>query len=200
MCLVSLGLTHISRSRSKTLTNHDTQAAAFPVEQYDYASLTSAFKSISQHWPRPESEIRVAVWNAAGAAWKGFLDLTEQDVRTSVDVNIVGAFAFAREAILAVKDLELDDKGKRGTLIFTSATAALRGNVVTSSFAAGKFGQRALSQSLNKEFGKQNIHVRTVSDSPSLSAHADSLTSQVANVRKFINPEVFVVADANIIV
>ena len=36
---------------------------------------------------------------------------------------------------------------------------AIRGNVVTSAFAAGKFGLRALSQSLAKEFGKQNIHV-----------------------------------------
>lgn len=49
--------------------------------------------------------------------------------------------------------------GKRGALIFTSATAAWRGNLTTSAFAAGKFGLRALSQSLNKEFGKQNIHV-----------------------------------------
>ena len=50
-------------------------------------------------------------------------------------------------------------KGKRGTLIFTSATAAWRGNVMTSAVAAGKCAQRALSQSLNKEFGRQNIHV-----------------------------------------
>jgi len=35
----------------------------------------------------------------------------------------------------------------------------LRGNVVTSAFSAGKHGVRALSQSLAKEFGKENIHV-----------------------------------------
>jgi NAD(P)-dependent dehydrogenase (short-subunit alcohol dehydrogenase family) len=53
----------------------------------------------------------------------------------------------------------LDDKGKRGALIFTSATAAWRGNKTTSAFSAGKHGERALAQSLNKEFGVQNIHV-----------------------------------------
>jgi len=60
---------------------------------------------------------------------------------------------------VAFKDLELNEVGKRGTLIFTGATASIRGNVVTSAFAAGKHGLRALSQSLAKEFGKQNIHV-----------------------------------------
>ena len=53
----------------------------------------------------------------------------------------------------------MNEVGKKGALIFTSATAAWRGNLTTSAFAAGKFGLRALSQSLNKEFGKENIHV-----------------------------------------
>ena len=76
-----------------------------------------------------------------------------------MDTNIVAAFAFAREVITTFKELDIDE-GKRGTLIFTGATASLRGNVTTSAFAAGKHGIRALSQSLAKEFGKQNIHVR----------------------------------------
>lgn len=54
----------------------------------------------------------------------------------------------------------MDERGTRGTLIFTSATGAVRGNVFTAAFAAGKFAERALSQSLAKAYGKQNIHVR----------------------------------------
>jgi NADP-dependent 3-hydroxy acid dehydrogenase YdfG len=79
-----------------------------------------------------------------------------------VDTNIVAAFAFARQAILAFKELDIEEggKGKRGTLLFTGATASLRGNTTTSAFAASKFGIRALAQSLAKEFGKENIHVR----------------------------------------
>lgn len=53
----------------------------------------------------------------------------------------------------------INDAGKRGTLLFTGATAAWRGNKTTAAFSAGKFGLRSLSQSLNKEFGKQDIHV-----------------------------------------
>ncbi|KAF8311989.1 hypothetical protein DL93DRAFT_2082664 [Clavulina sp. PMI_390] len=75
---------------------------------------------------------------------------------------IDGAFAFSKEAIKIFKELDLDDRGTRGTLIFTSATAATRGNVFTSVFAPGKFAERALSQSLAKAYGKENIHVANV--------------------------------------
>jgi NAD(P)-dependent dehydrogenase (short-subunit alcohol dehydrogenase family) len=100
--------------------------------------------------------------NKAYGVWKPFLDITPEEVRESVDTNIVAAFAFARESILAFKDQELNEQGKRGTLLFTGATASIRGNTITSAFSSGKHGIRALSQSLNKEFGKQNIHVRSV--------------------------------------
>jgi len=132
-------------------------AAAFPVAAYDYNGVNAAFASIKQHWPN--EEIRVAVWNAGHGVWKSFLDITEEEVRESLDTNVLAAFAFSRAALLAFRELEPNEIGKRGTLIFTGATASLRGNKTTSAFAVGKFGLRALSQSLNKEFGKQNIHV-----------------------------------------
>lgn len=53
----------------------------------------------------------------------------------------------------------LTPEGAKGTLIFTGATASLRGNTTTALLATGKHAIRALSQSLNKEFGKENIHV-----------------------------------------
>jgi short-subunit dehydrogenase len=65
--------------------------------------------------------------------------------------------------MLTFKENDIEEPlGKRGTLIFTGATASLRGNTTTSLLAAGKSGARALSQSLAKEFGKDNIHVREI--------------------------------------
>jgi NAD(P)-dependent dehydrogenase (short-subunit alcohol dehydrogenase family) len=99
--------------------------------------------------------------------WKPFLDVTPEDLQESVDTNITAAFAFSREVILTLKENEIDvdgklgGRGKRGTLLFTGATASLRGNTTSSAFAIGKHGLRALSQSLAKEFGKQNIHVES---------------------------------------
>jgi short-subunit dehydrogenase len=93
------------------------------------------------------------------ATWGPFLNVTQEQIQESVDTNIVAAFAFAREVILLFKDQELNEHGKRGTLIFTGAFHSVSGKELSSVFGAGKFGLRALSQSLNKEFGKQNIHV-----------------------------------------
>jgi NAD(P)-dependent dehydrogenase (short-subunit alcohol dehydrogenase family) len=133
------------------------EAAAFPVTKYDYNTFEKAFADIKQHWPG--APLRVALWNVAHGVWKPFLDVTEDDIRNVVETDVVAGFGFARQVITTFKGQELNELGKRGTLIFTGATAATRGNVLTSAFAAGKFGVRALSQSLAKEFGKQNIHV-----------------------------------------
>jgi NAD(P)-dependent dehydrogenase (short-subunit alcohol dehydrogenase family) len=151
-------------------------AAAFPVKSYSYADIHTAFVEIKQRWPK--GEIRVTVWNAAHNVRKPFLELTEEIVQESVQTNIVSAFAFARESILAFKDLELGDKGKRGALIFTSATSAWRGNKTTAAFSAGKHGERALAQSLNKEFGVQNIHISNVIvDGPILNGRLEKLAT-----------------------
>ena len=45
------------------------------------------------------------------------------------------------------------------TLLVTGATASLRGSVRFATFAAGKFAQRAITQSLAREFGPQGVHV-----------------------------------------
>jgi NAD(P)-dependent dehydrogenase (short-subunit alcohol dehydrogenase family) len=105
-------------------------------------------------------EVRAALWNAGDAAWGSFLDITEEQLAGSLQTHVTAAFAFSRQAVLAFQKNEIDGLGRRGTLLFTGATASLRGNTHTSAFAAGKFALRALSQSLAKEFGKQNIHVR----------------------------------------
>jgi NAD(P)-dependent dehydrogenase (short-subunit alcohol dehydrogenase family) len=102
----------------------------------------------------------VALYNAGFFLWKPFLEITEDEVDKATDSNFKAAFAFAREAVASFQGQAIEeDRGKRGTLLFTGATAALRGNASTAAFSTGKFALRSLSQSLNKEFGKQNIHV-----------------------------------------
>lgn len=48
------------------------------------------------------------------------------------------------------------------TLVFTGATASLKGSATFSAFASGKFALRALAQSLAREFGPQGVHVAHV--------------------------------------
>lgn len=134
------------------------------MQSYSHEEISSAWAKIRERYPKPKYSIRVAVYNAAAAVWKGFLDITPGEVQDVLQINVAAAFSFSREAILEFKENEIQEAvGKRGTLIFTGATASIRGNVTTSAFAAAKHAQRALSQSLAKEFGKQNIHVAHVS-------------------------------------
>ncbi|KAF9817920.1 hypothetical protein IEO21_03114 [Rhodonia placenta] len=160
VALIARNADHLNKLASE-VNQSGGEAAAFPVASYSYEAVSGVFTTIKQHkWASPEkAEIRVALWNAGAGVWKGFLDVTEQELQTVVDTNITAPFAFSRQVLLAFKENEIDQLGKRGTLLFTGATASWRGNVTTSAFAAGKFALRALSQSLNKEFGKQNIHV-----------------------------------------
>ena len=91
--------------------------------------------------------------------WKPFLQITEEEIDHILETNVKAAFTISREAITSFQGQSLDEHGKRGTLLFTGVTAALRGNVTTSALSAAKFALRSLSQSLNKGFGKENIHV-----------------------------------------
>jgi NAD(P)-dependent dehydrogenase (short-subunit alcohol dehydrogenase family) len=47
----------------------------------------------------------------------------------------------------------------RGCILFTGATASLRGGVGYAAFASAKFGLRAVAQSIARELGPKNIHV-----------------------------------------
>lgn len=67
--------------------------------------------------------------------------------------NSLGAFLFGREAVKHMLPQ------RRGTLIFTGATASLRAKPPFTAFAAAKAGVRALAQGMAREFGPQGIHV-----------------------------------------
>ncbi|KAH9915578.1 NAD(P)-binding protein [Epithele typhae] len=146
------------------------EAAAFPAASYGFEDVLAAFALILTYaWPSGgPSELRVALHNAGYAGpRKGLMDVTAAQLHDLAEVNVHAAFAFARASIEAFRTNALDARGKRGTLLFTGATGSLRGNTTTAAFSAGKFALRSLSQSLNKEFGKENIHVaHVVCDGP----------------------------------
>jgi NAD(P)-dependent dehydrogenase (short-subunit alcohol dehydrogenase family) len=85
--------------------------------------------------------------------------LTATTVRVGVvvpGVHSAGAFYAAREVLPAMVE------ARHGTILLTGASAALRGKGRFSALAVGKFGLRALAQSMAREFGPQGIHVSHV--------------------------------------
>ena len=160
VALIARNVDHLNKLAAE-INSSGGEAATFPVKDYAYKTVIGVFDDVTKHqWSSPEkAEVRAALWNAGAGVFKTFLNVTEEDLANSLGSQVTAPFAFSRQAILTFQKNEIDNLGRRGTLLFTGATASLRGNVYTSAFAAGKFGLRALSQSLAKEFGKENIHV-----------------------------------------
>ncbi|KAJ6467444.1 hypothetical protein C8R45DRAFT_1020037 [Mycena sanguinolenta] len=159
VALISRGAESLNALAS-SINSSGGKADSFPVAAYGPDEVAAAFASIEARFPSPEYAITAAIFNAGHIVGKPFLQVTPEDVREFSKVDIEGSFAFSRVAILAFqKNKPSPATGAKGTLVFTGATASLRGNVLTSAFAAAKFAVRALSQSLAKEFGKEDIHV-----------------------------------------
>ena len=69
---------------------------------------------------RPEYIIRLALFNVAHGVPRPYLDIMPQDAHDGLQINVTAGFSFARGAILAFKDNDIEQpNGKRGTLIFT---------------------------------------------------------------------------------
>jgi NAD(P)-dependent dehydrogenase (short-subunit alcohol dehydrogenase family) len=127
-------------------------AFATQADATDAASVASAFEEVREKLGDPV----VFVYNAGAFQVGGILDLSPEQFDDCFRANCSGAFYGAQQVLPAMVN-----RG-RGTIIFTGATAALRGSANFAALATGKFGLRALAQSMAREFGPQGIHVAHV--------------------------------------
>ncbi|EAW13252.1 oxidoreductase, short chain dehydrogenase/reductase family [Aspergillus clavatus NRRL 1] len=135
------------------------QAFGISTDLSDTASVKSAFDKISQQYSG--IPLAAAVFNPSGGfIRKPFLELTEEEFSQAFDNQGLGGFNFSKGAL----PLLLQAKGlpHPPTLIFTGATASLKGSANFAAFAAGKFALRALAQSLAREYGPKGVHVSHV--------------------------------------
>ncbi|TCJ16028.1 SDR family NAD(P)-dependent oxidoreductase [Rubrobacter taiwanensis] len=118
----------------------------------DAASVASAFDRVRDELGAPE----VLVYNAGAFRMGGILEVPPETFEECWRVNCAGAFHAAQQVLP-----EMAERG-RGTVLLTGATASLRGSANFSALAVGKFGLRALAQSMAREFGPRGIHVAHV--------------------------------------
>jgi len=135
--------------RQKEIEAKGGHAIVVSIDVADPHSVTAAFKEVRDTVGDPE----VLVFNPGVFTRKPFLELTNEDFERSWKVNCFGGFLCAKEVLPKMVE------HKRGTILLTGATAAVRGSNQFAAFAAGKFGLRAVGQSLAREFGPQGIHV-----------------------------------------
>lgn len=124
----------------------------YPCDATDDDQVETTFRSIKSDL----GEIGLLVYNAGSYAPGGILELDPDRFVQSWEVNCKGGFLTAREVLPGMVN-----RGE-GTIIFTGATASLRGSEGFAGLAVGKFGLRALAQSMAREFGAAGIHVSHV--------------------------------------
>ena len=108
---------------------------------------------------RVENEIgpiEVFVFNIGGNVMFSILDTTTRVYTKVWEMCALAGFLTGREVARHMV------KRKRGTMLFTGATASVRGSNGFSAFAGGKHALRALAESMAKELMPQNIHVAHV--------------------------------------
>jgi NAD(P)-dependent dehydrogenase (short-subunit alcohol dehydrogenase family) len=96
------------------------------------------------------------VFNAGNNQRIDFRELTAAQFEDFWRVGCFGGFLVGREAARRLAPLG------RGTIIFTGASASLRGRPGFAHFAAAKAGLRMIAQSMAREYGPLGIHVAHV--------------------------------------
>jgi NAD(P)-dependent dehydrogenase (short-subunit alcohol dehydrogenase family) len=95
----------------------------------------------------------VVIYNASARTRGPIAELVPAEVQHALQVTAFGAFLVAQQA--AVRMLPK----RHGAILFTGASASVKGYAQSAPFAMGKFALRGLAQSLARELAPQGIHV-----------------------------------------
>jgi NAD(P)-dependent dehydrogenase (short-subunit alcohol dehydrogenase family) len=117
------------------------------------ARIESEMQNLVSGIERDIAPIDVAVFNIGANVRFNVTDTTERVYRKVWEMGALAGFLMGREVAKV-----MIPRG-RGTILFTGATASLRGSPGFSAFAGAKHALRALAQSLARELGPQGIHV-----------------------------------------
>jgi NAD(P)-dependent dehydrogenase (short-subunit alcohol dehydrogenase family) len=127
----------------------ETGAKAFACEATDPDQVSRLFTAVEAATGAPD----VVVYNASARARGPVAELVPAEVERAIMVSAYGGFLVAREA--AARML----KQGRGAILFTGASASVKGYPLSAPFAMGKFALRGLAQSMARELAPQGIHV-----------------------------------------
>jgi NAD(P)-dependent dehydrogenase (short-subunit alcohol dehydrogenase family) len=115
------------------------------------AQVIDLFDRVEKRGP-----VQIAVFNAGANFRSSILDTPAEMFEKIWRLGCYAGFLFGREAARRMMP-----RG-RGTILFTGATASVRGSAQFAAFAAAKGGLRQVAQSMARELGPRNIHVAHV--------------------------------------
>ena len=130
----------------------ETGGEAFACDATNRAAVAKLFADVEAALGAPD----VVVYNASYRTRGPFVQLDPAEVEKSLAVSAFGGFLVAQEAAKRMLP-----RG-RGAILFTGASASVKGYAQSAPFAMGKFALRGLAQSMARELSPQGIHVAHV--------------------------------------
>jgi NAD(P)-dependent dehydrogenase (short-subunit alcohol dehydrogenase family) len=155
------GMSVALASRSETNATHvagevasviDGTVRGYGCDATDPGEVADLFDAVAGDLGVPE----LVVYNAGGFLKKSILAITPDEFEDEWRVTCMGGFLTGAEAARRMLN------SKKGTLIFTGATACYRAGSEFAGFAVPKFGLRALAQAMARELGPRGLHVALV--------------------------------------
>jgi NAD(P)-dependent dehydrogenase (short-subunit alcohol dehydrogenase family) len=125
------------------------QAEGIPCDARDEEAVIELFDRVEDEI----GPVEAFVFNTGAQHRLSILDMTSKVYRQVWESAAFAGFLTGREAAR-----RMASRG-RGTIIFTGATASVRGGANFASFAGAKHALRALAQSMARELGPEGIHV-----------------------------------------
>ena len=128
---------------------HETGARAFACNATDANEVERLFGLVEREIGSPD----VVVYNASARARGAFTDLVPAEVAQAISVSAFGGFLVAQQAVKRMLP------NRHGAILFTGASASVKGYPQSAPFAMGKFALRGLAQSMARELSPQGIHI-----------------------------------------
>jgi len=129
-----------------------TGARAYACDSTRAAEVDALFTAVDDELGAPT----VVLYNASRRVRGSIADLDPAAVAEAISVSAFGGFLVAQQAARRMLA-----RGS-GTLLFTGASASVKGYPLSASFAMGKFALRGLAQSVARELQPHGIHVAHV--------------------------------------
>ena len=130
----------------------DTGASVFTCDASRRGDVEKLFADLDSGFGAPE----IVVFNPSYRSRGPVAELDPAEVEKSLMVSAFGGFLVAQQAVKRMLPK------KRGCIVFTGASASVKGYAQSAPFAMGKFALRGLAQSMARELHPQGIHVAHV--------------------------------------
>lgn len=127
----------------------ETSAHAYACNADQSADVDALFQKVDAEIGSPD----LVVYNPSYRTRGPVVELDPQEVLKTLTVTCFGGFLVAQQAARRML------KKGHGSILFTGASASIKGYARSAPFAMGKFGLRGLAQSMARELAPQNIHV-----------------------------------------